>query len=82
MQKSYVPDGWLGIILGSKIYVNFIKNPFDECIRKLEFEIQNHIRQRKAAYMDQVETDNTNRLISKVGVESRVEKWSKEVIIY
>ena len=32
-------DGWLGIILGSKIFVHFMKYDFEECIRRLKAEI-------------------------------------------
>lgn len=41
MQKNYVPDGWLGLILGAKIFINFSKYEFDECMRKLRNEIKN-----------------------------------------
>jgi hypothetical protein len=34
-----MPDGWLGIVLGSKIFINFTKYAFDECIRRLKAEI-------------------------------------------
>jgi hypothetical protein len=39
MQKDYKPDGWLGIILGSKIFVNFTRYEFNECIRRLKVEL-------------------------------------------
>ena len=41
LQKNYMPDGWLGIILGAKIFINFSKYDFDECMRKLKVEIKN-----------------------------------------
>ena len=41
MQKDYKPDGWLGIILGSKIFVNFTRYEFNECIRRLKIELDN-----------------------------------------
>jgi hypothetical protein len=40
MQKDYKPDGWLGIILGSKIFVNFTRYEFSECMRRLKLEIK------------------------------------------
>jgi hypothetical protein len=40
MQSDYQPDGWLGIILGSKIFVNFKKYPFEECMRRLMVELR------------------------------------------
>jgi hypothetical protein len=41
MQSDYVPDGWLGLILGSKIYVDFtlVKYPFDESMDKLKGQL-------------------------------------------
>ena len=40
MQADYNPDGWLGIILGSKIFVNFKRYPFEECMRRLLIELR------------------------------------------
>jgi hypothetical protein len=45
MQKNYEPDGWLGIILGSKIYVNFTRYPFDDCMRRLKSELSYLMKQ-------------------------------------
>lgn len=39
MQQTYKPDGWLGIILGSKIFIDFTKYDFDECTKRLMKEI-------------------------------------------
>jgi hypothetical protein len=39
MQKSFKPDGWLGLILGSKIFIDFTKYEFEECFRRLKNEI-------------------------------------------
>lgn len=36
MQSGYEnADGWMGIIMGDKIFVNFTKYSFEECIRRL-----------------------------------------------
>jgi hypothetical protein len=43
MQPEYSPDGWLGIILGSKIFINFTKYTFDECVKRLKTEISSLI---------------------------------------
>ncbi len=40
MQKGYKADGWLGIILGSKIFIDFTKYEFGECINRLHKEIE------------------------------------------
>ena len=40
MQKGYENvQGWLGIIMGDKIFVNFTKYGFDECMRRLRKEL-------------------------------------------
>ena len=40
MQSDFKSSGWLGIIMGTKIFVNFTKYEYDECIRRLIMEIQ------------------------------------------
>ena len=40
MQRKYKPDGWLGMLLGSKFYVNFDgKYEFDEAYTMLNREL-------------------------------------------
>ena len=41
MQQNYKPDGWLGLILGSKIYVDFNKYSYDECLKRVKHELKN-----------------------------------------
>ncbi|CAF3338897.1 unnamed protein product [Rotaria socialis] len=40
LQSKYKPDGWLGIILGTKLYTDFTKNDFDSNYKKLVKEIE------------------------------------------
>ena len=40
MEENYKPDGWLGIILGSKLYMNFKEGPH-KGIQELLKEIKN-----------------------------------------
>jgi hypothetical protein len=35
VQKDFSPDGWLGIIVGSKIYINFTKSNFEDSMKHL-----------------------------------------------
>jgi len=39
LEADYRPDGWLGIILGAKIFVNFLKYSFEESTRRLLAEV-------------------------------------------
>lgn len=74
MQKNYVPDGWLGIILGAKIFINFSKYEFDECMRKLKIEIKN-------AVVSNSSTDKENQNdLSKQTVTTLKRQVSKEKI--
>ncbi|CAF4733565.1 unnamed protein product [Rotaria magnacalcarata] len=40
MVKEYEPDGWLGFILGTRIYINFATHEFEKAIELLDNEIQ------------------------------------------
>jgi hypothetical protein len=87
MQKNYVPDGWLGIILGSKIFVNFSKYPFEECMRRLKFELQNVLGEKSPAnetkpVSDSNETDNFGGHGVPAGSTkeaNRAKNWSRNV---
>jgi hypothetical protein len=40
VQSKYKPDGWLGMLLGTKLYVDFTKSDFDSNYKKLVREIE------------------------------------------
>ena len=41
-KQKYRPDGWLGIIVSGKIYIDFPKLEFDQAYLKLKKEIEQH----------------------------------------
>jgi hypothetical protein len=45
MEKKYRPDGWLGFICASKMYVDFTKTEFEQAFQKLISQIQLHQKQ-------------------------------------
>jgi hypothetical protein len=47
VQKSYKADGWLGLIMGSKIFVYFTKYDYQECMRRLLKELTPFTYQHK-----------------------------------
>jgi hypothetical protein len=48
MQKGYENvTGWLGIMMGDKIFINFMKYEFSECVRRLKAEIDQHYKGSK-----------------------------------
>ncbi|CAF1013086.1 unnamed protein product [Rotaria sordida] len=66
MKKDYVADGWLGFILGTRMYIDFGTYDFDKAIQLLENEIRLQKKKRKdakeAAKMEKkIEIDNQNK---------------------
>ena len=48
MQKGYESvTGWLGMIMGDKIFINFTKYEFEECIRRLKNEVDSKLNLNK-----------------------------------
>lgn len=81
MQQNYKPDGWLGIILGSKIFVNFTKYDYQECLKRTNHEIDKLLRP-KTAIAPQV--PGLNAIPSKSDLDlvqnwnqNQVEQWFK-----
>ncbi|CAF3252843.1 unnamed protein product [Rotaria sp. Silwood2] len=73
MKKDYVPDGWLGFILGTRMYIDFGTYDFDKAIQLLDNEIQLQKKKRRdvkeAAKMQRkttVSSENKNDVKEKV----------------
>ncbi len=49
MKKDFTADGWLGFILGTRMYIDFGKHEFDKGIELLDNEIQLQKKKRKEA---------------------------------
>lgn len=47
MKKDYVPDGWLGFILGTRMYIDFGTYEFEKAIKLLHTEIQLQKKKRQ-----------------------------------
>ena len=47
LENKYRPDGWLGLICASKLYVDFTKQTFDAAVNKLLSQIEHHRREEK-----------------------------------
>ncbi|CAF2494904.1 unnamed protein product [Rotaria sp. Silwood2] len=45
LQANYKPDGWLGLIVGSKLYINYAKKPFDTAYSETLSELQAALNQ-------------------------------------
>ncbi len=49
LKTEYTPDGWLGFILGTRLYIDFGRYDFDKAIGLLDNEIQLQKKKRRAA---------------------------------
>jgi hypothetical protein len=49
MKKDYTADGWLGFILGTRLYIDFGTYEFEKAIALLDNEIQLQKKKRKDA---------------------------------
>lgn len=61
----------LGIILGTKIFVNFSKYPFEECMTKLLLEIDEQICDKKTKNQPIMNKNNSS--------EKKVQDWTNKV---
>ncbi len=86
LQNSYRPDGWLGFILGSKIYIDFTKYSFEECSSRLQKELKNihddhtalsTMSNKSAAIKKELE----NKSIASPSTATMSRSWSQEQVI-
>ena len=49
MKNGYKPDGWLGFILGTRMFIDFGKYEFEKAIEMVDNEIQLQKKKRKMA---------------------------------
>jgi hypothetical protein len=96
MQSGYEnADGWMGIIMGDKIFVNFTKYSFDECIRRLlqETSLSSGLKSNGTQYKAisvtgtsaSVSIDDTNRISSnqvqvKRSNSKSIHDWSVDLV--
>jgi len=81
MQPGYeTVQGWLGIILGDKIYVNFEEFDFDVCIEKILHEL-------KVSSKSKLGKSNNNQIIPQTVINkpmtkktNKIEKWTEEQV--
>jgi hypothetical protein len=71
----------LGIILGSKIYIDFTKYNFEECIRRLKQEIiqinnQNILTANDSISKDPVKNNNN----SSINDTKKIENWNEKQV--
>jgi plasmid maintenance system killer protein len=89
MQKGYENvTGWLGIMMGDKIFINFMKYEFPECARRLKAEIDQHYKAAKqpvASTASQQPSDESSTPGSSSNTfttpkKSSIQSWSAEKI--
>ena len=86
MQQGYEnPKGWLGFIMGTKIYVNFIKYNFEECIKRLKHEIDSIKRNSKlleslSEIKSEINSIEIENKFLEVAKSDSIEDWSEEKV--
>ena len=73
------------MILGTKIFINFTKYPFAECIEKLQKEISNLIRENNIENV--IETKITSNPINQINEknhkpnDANIRNWTEKVFL-
>ena len=52
MQRRYRPDGWLGMLLGARLYIDFAKHDFETAYAMLMKELGPHLFAMKPVLHD------------------------------
>jgi len=71
MESKYNPDGWLGLLVGAKIYIDFTKHDFDLAYVKLLKEIEHYRSSNRKTCISGSEARSSkaglDRLVSSTG---------------
>ncbi|CAF1335052.1 unnamed protein product, partial [Didymodactylos carnosus] len=83
VKKKFKADGWLGILISGKIYIDFTKTSFDDAFTKLLDEIQHH--QQKELFTLNIATNSSVNVEQQITERSftsytdkNIECWTKE----
>ncbi|XP_043933463.1 uncharacterized protein LOC122806805 [Protopterus annectens] len=80
MEKNYKPDGWLGAILGAKLWIDFTsKQSFEDSINHLIKELGSVIKPAQAGSDGPITASTHVPLSSKIS-KSVVQQWTKEEV--
>jgi hypothetical protein len=82
MQAGYKPDGWLGLVLGAKIFVDFTKFQFQEAMQKLTHEINQNLQSSKK--INQLSVGASPSVMKSSGSSEKiclVNSWSNEKVV-
>jgi hypothetical protein len=75
MREGYKPDGWLGFMIGSRMYINFVRHDFNTACEKLLTEIRLQRKQTvPTIFIDPLDHEKPD---STVTVKSKRDKHNK-----
>ena len=78
MQQGYENvTGWLGIILGDKIFINFMKYEFDECLRRLKNELDNCVKVKVSPEKEPLPPKNNNNVEN---LRRKADDWDEKTV--
>lgn len=85
LQEGFSADGWLGIMVGSKIYVSFPKLGFNESIEKILFQINSFLKkdtnepQANMIISTNIKSNKTGELSIKNWTQLEVQEWLAKI---
>ena len=79
LQKGYENvSGWLGILMGDKIFINFTKYEMDECFKRLKHEVSKLVKAKEINFneIDQIKTSDV--ILEKPKQMNKAESMSED----
>ena len=61
MQKGYKPDGWLEIIVGSKIFIDYTKLEFSTAMNELNWNLNLVLKSNASNNNNAIDNSNSNK---------------------
>ncbi|UJR19284.1 hypothetical protein I4U23_022413 [Adineta vaga] len=79
MKSRYKPDGWLGIIVSGKIYIDFAKNEFSLGYEKLKTEIKQYRPNKSSVVKPEKEISPlTDNFLCAINLPHCILQWTNE----
>ena len=81
MQKGYKPDGWLGIIVGSKIFIDFTKLEFGTAMNELNRNLNLVLKSNASNNNNTIDNSNSNQQNNDANQQSSSDLKHVEILI-
>ncbi|CAF1620348.1 unnamed protein product [Adineta ricciae] len=78
VESNYKPDGWLGIIVSGKIYVDFVRTPFQSAYGRLKSEINEQSHRQQLEISNQFSESSHSVTHSIIDLPTCITQWTHE----